>query len=427
MSNLSLHPGQSRFSWRLLGALLFFFSGLAGFASGVIVTERPDVASAGLLSQAYYSLSLFVIGGVELGTPSGGPPAGMALLWLAYFGSPALAAWTLIEALLKSISPQRFQLRNLRNHVIVIGAGDLTLSYLRVLRKHDRRVPLVVVSRSNPGQTIVDELREDYNALFVVGDITHEFFLRQLKAHKARRIILLSDNSLRSYEAAATILNLVPDIGTRIVMHCANLRFMRSMQGTRVAQSCETFNSYNLAAFGLVHGHMLQRFQKSRDRDIVVLAGFGRFGQTVLEELQRHAEGELETVAIIEKDAVRRVLVAEEQMSFSGDYRREIYEGDIAHPGVWQRLREDVHIAADAYNVIFVLGTGKEEDNLRTALWLRRSFPNAMIIARSSKQSRFAGEVGSEHNIINVSIDELVEDNIPRHWVELNSERPAQP
>ena len=253
----------------------------------------------------------------------------------------------------------------------------------------------------------------------MVGDVTHEFFLRQLRVKQAKRVILLSDNSLRSYEAVSAILNLVPGIGSRIVMHCANLRFMRSMQATRVAQSCETFNSYNLASYGLVHEHMLHCFQKSRGKDIVVLAGFGRFGQTLLEELQRHAMGELDTVAIIEKDAVRRVLVAEEQMTFSDDYRRQVYEGDISHPAVWQRLQEDIHIPPEAYNLIFVLGTGHEEDNLRTSLWLRRKFPNAMVIARSSKQSRFAGEVGAEHNIISVSIHELVEDNIPQNWVNL--------
>jgi hypothetical protein len=415
-STASLKP---RISWRLLGAVCFFLCGLLGFASGVIVTERPDVATAGLVAQAYYSLSLFVVGGVELGTPVSGPLPGLVLLWVAYFGSPILAAWTLIEALLKSLSPQNFQLRKLRNHVVVIGAGDLTLSYLRVLRSHNPKVPVVVVSRTQPPAPVVDELREEYGALLAVGDVTHEFFLRQLRVKRARRVVLLSDNSLRSYEAVSVLLNLVPGIGSRVVMHCANLRFMRSMQSTKVAQSCETFNSYSLAAYGLVHGHMLHRFQKSRGKDIVVLAGFGRFGQTVLEELQQHAKGELDTVAIIERDAMRRVLVAEEQMIFSSDYRRCVYEGDISHPVVWQQLRQEVHLEPDAYNLIFVLGTGQEEDNLRTALWLRRSYPNAMVIARSSKQSRFAGEVGSEHSIINVSIHELVEENIPQHWVEL--------
>ena len=70
-----------KFPWRAAGALFFFFGALAGFESGVSVTERPGVAEAGLLTQAYYSLSLFVVGGIDLGTPYGGPLFGRVLVW----------------------------------------------------------------------------------------------------------------------------------------------------------------------------------------------------------------------------------------------------------------------------------------------------------------------------------------------------------
>ena len=62
---------------------------------------------------------------------------------------------------------------------------------------------------------------------------------------------------------------------------------------------------------------MLQHFRQTVRKDVVILAGFGRFGQTILEELQRSAVNELDTVLIIDKDAQRRVLVADEQMKFS--------------------------------------------------------------------------------------------------------------
>jgi Trk K+ transport system NAD-binding subunit len=404
------------FSWRSIAALGFFVAGIVAFATGASVSERPDVTGAGLLAQAYYSLSLFVVGGAELGTPDGGPRASQALLWIAYFGAPILAATTLIDVLLRVLSPHHLQLRRLRHHVIVIGAGELAMSYLRVLRERDPRVPVVVVARQELEPSIADELRESYDAIVMTGDVTHEFCLRQLRVKRARRIMLLSDNSLRSYEAVSVMQKLVPGIGARVVMHCANLRFMRAMQHTAVAKSCETFNSYHLAASGLVRQHLLQRFLDTSGRDIVVIAGFGRFGQTIIEQLQAHALRELETVAIIEKDAVRRVLVAEEQMTFSAGYRREVFEGDISHPGVWQRLRREVTIADDSSNVVFILGTGNEEDNLRTAIWLRRGYPNAMIIARSSKASLFADEVGREHNIVTVSIHALVENNLPETW-----------
>ena len=73
----------------------------------------------------------------------------------------------------------------------------------------------------------------------------------------------------------------------------------------------------------------------------------------------------------------------------------------------------------DSDDTVIVLGTGQEEENMRTALWLRKKAPNARIIARSSTYSRFANEVGKEHDIITVSIADLVEENIPADWVNL--------
>lgn len=412
-------PTEKAFPWRAAGALFFFFGALIGFASGVSVSERPEVGNASLLTQAYYSLSLFVVGGVDLGTPYGGPLFGRVLVWVSYFGAPILAASTVIGALLRAMAPQSWKLRRLKNHVIIVGAGELSLSYLRVLRRRNPRVRVVVVSRQAPEQSVVDEFEQGLGALVVVGDITHEFFLRQLHVERALKILLLSDNSLRAYEAASILLKMVPGIGSRIVIHCVRLRFMRAMQNTLVAQSCETFNTYHLAARGLVRDHLLQHFRDTRDKDVVVIAGFGRFGQTILEELQSNAAGELATVAIVERDAHRRILVAEEQMAFNNDFRRQVFEGDISHPEVWQRMHAEIEHKSDGENVVFVLGTGLEEDNLRTALWIRRNYPKAMVIARSSRESRFASQVAAEHDFISISINELVEENIPANWVEL--------
>ena len=406
---------DEKFPWLPAGALFFFFCALIGFESGVAVTERPGLASANFLTKAYYSLSLFVVGGVDLGTPIGGPLPGQVLVWMSYFGAPMLAAWGLIATLLRALAPQSWQLKRLKNHIIVVGDGPLAISYLRVLREHNRKVPVVVISNSTE-QLLGDELKQTFGAIVVSGDISHEFFLRELRVERARKIMLLDQSSLRSYEAASVLISLVPGIADRVVIHCASLRFMRAMANTRVANSCQCFNSYHLAASGLVRSQMLHHFRETRSKDVVIMAGFGRFGQTILEELQRSAHDELDTVVIIDIDVQRRVLVADEQMEFSGDYRRELFEGDIANPEVWERVRQEANVEGD--NTVFVLGTGREEENLRTALWLRRKYPGAMVIARSSKESLFAAEVGQEHNLISISIAQLVEENIPLSWLE---------
>lgn len=397
--------------------MFFFFSAVIGFESGVAVTERPDIINAGFLTKAYYSLSLFVVGGIDLGTPVGGPLIGRILVWLSYFGAPILAASTLVVALLQALAPQALHLLRLKDHVIIVGDGELAWSYLRVLRKHNAKVRVVVVC-TTPGKMNPGEFRESMGATVVAGDVTHAYFLKQLRVERARKVLLLDDSSLRSYEAASALIELVPDIGNKVIIHCANLRFMRAMENTQVAEQCETFNTYHLAAAGLVRSHMLHHFEETRSKDIVIIAGFGRFGQTILEELQAKAIAELDTVIIIDIDVHRRVLVADEQTEFSGTYKRELFEGDVSHPEVWERVRREANVVGN--NTVFVLATGREEDNLRTALWLRRRYPGAMVIARSSKESLFATEVGREHDIVSISITQLVEDNIPASWIDLD-------
>ena len=61
----------------------------------------------------------------DLGTPNGGPPFAQAMVWLAYFGAPILTASTVVEAMLRMLAPQSWQLRRLKDHIVVVGDGDL--------------------------------------------------------------------------------------------------------------------------------------------------------------------------------------------------------------------------------------------------------------------------------------------------------------
>ncbi len=381
---------------------------------GVAVTERPDIVGSGWLARAYYSLSLFVVGGIDRGTPTGGPPLGRALLWLSYFGAPILAASTLIEALLQAIAPRNWRLRRLRDHIVLSGTGDLSRAYLRVLREVDPEVTVIIVG---PVDEIgaAEDFRADVGAEFVVGDLAHVPCQKKLQVAAARKILLFDEHSLRNYETASKLIRHAPGLEQKIIIHCANLRFLRSMENTRIARSCQVFNRYHMAASVLVRDHLLPRFDASDAADIVVIAGFGRFGQTIAQELQRSASSRIDTVAIIELDAHRKVLVADEQLAFEYSYRRELFEGDIAYPEVWEQLTGQIPVGGE--NSVFVLGTGREEENLRTALWLRRKHPEAMIIARSSQPSSYAAEVGEEHGIVSLSINQLVGENIPASWV----------
>ncbi len=109
------------------------------------------------------------------------------------------------------------------------------------------------------------------------------------------------------------------------------------------------------------------------------------------------------------------ILVAEEQERLGGNYERQILQGDISHPAVWQKLGALADLSVAKPTVI--LGTGRAEDNLRTALWIKKQFPNALVFARTNDISELALDVGREHGINAFSIKQLVEDNLPASWL----------
>ena len=403
---------RARPGWRWLAALLLFAFAMIGQSLGVELSERPG--ETGWLTRAYYSLGLFVVGGLDLGMPMGGSALGRAMLWLAYFGAPLLTASAVIEAVLRVLTPERWQLRRLRDHIVIAGDGRLPHYYLQVLRQHNPDIPVVLVTDS-PDSTDVRELASSFNVIVIAGEIESQHLLRRLRISRARKILLFGSNDYQSFEAAARMIERRPAVADRIVLHCHNLRFLRAMQQTALVNQITSFNVYHLAAAGLVQEQLLLHFRKTEARDVVVLAGFGRFGQTILEELQKHAAGEVATVAVIDTDAERRMLVVAEQDRIGGGYEREVMEGDIANPEVWFRLAEKVDLAQG--EPVIVLGTGNTAQNLRTAMWLKRNYPKALVYVRTNGKSRVAAAVGAEFDINSISMTQLLEDHMPDEWL----------
>ncbi|MCR9260228.1 MAG: NAD-binding protein [Pseudomonadaceae bacterium] len=405
-------PGS--INWRWWAAAGLFSLGFIGLLSGTSLSERPDVVESSWLTKAYYALGLFVVGGLDIGTPQGGTWWSRSMLWVAYFGAPFLTASAVIDALIQAMSRDNWHLRRMQNHIIVFGSGALTLSYLRLLRRNGSKQSVIVVDKHfDPVRE--QELINKFGVTTIVGNLTHDYLLQQMRLHKARRVLLFGDDDFEAFEAATRILAMAPSLAGSLILHCHNLRFMRSLQDTELARSCHTFNTYNLAGSGFVDDYLVGHFHETKSRDVVVIAGFGRFGQSVLEGLQNVADGEIEHVCVIDIDADRRVLVAAEQEKIGEGYKRTVFEGDVSHPVVWEQLAQTVNLGEAEPTVI--LGTGREQDNLRTALWIKERYPNALVFARTNDISRFASSVGASRDIRNISITQLMEDHIPGHWL----------
>jgi voltage-gated potassium channel Kch len=388
--------------------------GMLALQVGVGFSERPGVPEQGFFSHLYYTIGLFVLGGIDVGIPDGGPTWARRLLWLAYFAAPAITTASVIEGVLRAMAPARWRLRRLRGHIIVVGCGRTGRLYLRRMRESRPHKSVLMVD-IRPDHPAVDEIREVYRAQFLSGDIRDQAVLDGLRLEYADRVFLFTGDDFANLDAAARIRDRVPALARRMVVHVANLHFFRVMEKTLektpLAESCKLVNKYLLAAEELVRTDLSEYFSTTDGHDIVVLAGFGRFGQTVLHELQRIAGDKFDRVVIIDVKAGEAAARFDQHVGFRDSYRRQIIEGDLRDPRVWKRV-EGIEDAKP----VFIIGSGDDSTNLSTALWIAAAFPNAHVLSRGFYRSMAADLVSKEGGFKTFAVAELVAHSMSDDW-----------
>jgi Trk K+ transport system NAD-binding subunit len=268
-----------------------------------------------------------------------------------------------------------------------------------------------VVIEPREDQVALEEAVDVHRAHVVHGDVTNGELLSNLRLDRAQRVVLLTGDDFANLEAAAKIRDIAPDISKTTIAHVSDLRFLRAIATGPV--HAQTFNVHQIAASHLVQEHLLAHFDRTEPLDLVVLAGFGRFGQTVLDELQKSARGKFHTVVIVDMEATRGAAVFETQIGFVDGYERVIMDRDLRDPLLWNELDDRFSLASQP---VIVLGCGDGGVNLRTALTLSPRYPKATIIARSFQRSVFAEQMSSGSNLRAFSVAELVTQSMPREW-----------
>jgi len=398
-------------SWRGPVALAVFAAGLTALRFGVGVTDRGGMPGADVMTHIYYTLGLFVLGGMDLGVPVGGPGWARGLLWLCYFAAPAITTTAVVEGVVRAIRSQGLFARVPRRHVVIAGAGKLAEIYLERLRATHRRKQVLLVEL-RPNEANVDLFEHRLDATVVTGDITHDAVLSSLNLDRAERVLLLTGDDFANLDAGARIRQLSPQ--TPLVVHVSDIRMARLVAEGELLGDCEVFNSHHIAARHMVETKILAHFRETVPRDVVVLAGFGRFGQTVLSELQEQAAGAFETVIIVDRAAGKLAAEFEEQMGFAGTYTHHVIDGDVEDPEIWHRL--EAEIGFEHVVPVFVLGSGDDATNVRTAMWLTRRFPKAYVIARTFRESAFAESAARKLKFDIVSVAGLLRTSMPKRW-----------
>lgn len=363
---------------------------LLAFRTGVGTSDREGLPTADLLTHIYYALGLFVLGGLDLGIPLGGPVEARAMLWLAYFAAPMITTSAVVEGAVRLLQPEWLRRRGLRDHVVIVGIGRLGVLVLETLRERDPRARVLVVDRDGE-RANVQHATSRLGARFSLGDVRTAGALDAMALDRARAVLLVTDDDLVNLEAAWRIAERAPR--ARIVAHVADLGMRRTVARVEgeTAERVQVFNAHRIAAERLYEEHLERHFADTAARDVVVLAGFGRFGQTILEHLQREASGALQRAIVVDMAAERQVRLLRAQVPGFERCDLVTVQGDLDDPRTWEAAEEATRGLGVA--PVYVVGTDDDQLNLRTAIALRSLHPEARIFVRCVYESAFTTQL----------------------------------
>lgn len=402
--------------WRGALAVSAFAMALYAFRSGVLVSDRPEVLGAGILTHVYYSLGLFVLGGLDLGVPIDGPNGARIALWVAYFVAPLVTAGVLVESALRLLMPTWIQRRNLRDHIIVVGVGQLGELFLETLHAGTKS-PRVLLVDTQQSQRLLVKARTQYGAPYVCADIRNTSTLSMLALSHAKGIALLTGDDLINLEAAWAVLEAEPAMS--VVAHIDDIRMKREMDrlmGDSEGQRIRAFNLHHMAAERLYDQHLAPRFEETSARDAVVIVGFGRFGQTMLEHLRREASDDVERVVIVDRSAKNAVAAFNIQTHESA-FPVDVVDGDAEDPTVWDQL--DTLLKDVAHPPVFIFGTDSDSLNLRLAMLLRKRSQSLEIFVRCFHESRFSAQLSKHYRIHVMALEKMMHEaleELQKQW-----------
>lgn len=398
---------------RTSAVVLVFVLALAAIASGVGTTQHPNLANDSVLVWVYYTGGLFVFGGLDLGTPTGAGELGRIALWIAFFLAPLITTSAVAEAFARITKPGWSRKRRLQDHIIVVGAGQIGSLYSEAIREADPSRQILVVDR-NPHVATSSEALALSGVQFLQGDVRRNATLDAMRLDRARAVVFVTEDDLVNLEAAWAAWDKCPAL--HIATHVADLTLLRPVERvTEEDNAPRGFNTHRIGAEHLYRTHLAKHFRATGYKDIVVLVGFGRFAQTLLELMLAEESENLESIIVVDHDAsffFRRFQVD----ILEPAERVTVLDGDPIDPATWKSV--EALVANSEATPVYLLGGSSEVNNMRAAMLLRQHSAECRIFARCFHRSTFVTSLSEQLGVELLSFEDLLRASLREHYVE---------
>ena len=384
--------------------MLVLVLALGAFEAGVGTTDRPGIPEAGTMAHLYYAIGLFVLGGLDLGMPIGGPDTARRLLWLAYFLAPLVTTTAVAEGALRMMRPDLVKRSLLKDHVLLVGMGRVGQRYLDALRRIDPdRYVLVVDADYNRRSAVVG--RNDRRLLFLHADPTDARARRALRLEHACGVVLTQEDDLANLEIAWDLAQERPSL--KIAALVADMGIRRGSSDLDDGNGPILFNVHRMVAIHLYKTALRELFHQTALQDTVIVAGFGRFGQTILEFLQTEAACELSRIVLVDLHADALAARFAERTGFHRHGHRDVIGADMTHPSTWEQVRALTQ--HDAHEPITILCSERDDLNLQTAMMLRRQAVAGRIFVRVFHDGAYVRKLAEHYQFDILAVDSTLE------------------
>lgn len=391
--------------WGLRAVVLLavFALALSGFRAGAGVSDRPGLPAAGWLAQIYYSAGLFVLGGLDLGTPASGPPGARAMLWGAYFLAPLITTSAVIEGALRLVGSGALGRLRLRRHLVLVGLGRLASPFVAALRDREPDWPLVALE-CDAGRPRALQAWRTYGVRVFSGDARLPGAFANLQLQHARGVVLLTEDDLLNLEVAHRLRRLYPNLA--VVAHVSDVGLQRAALEVRARSGVHVFNSHRVVASYLYRTYLHPYFQGTLPKDAVVLAGFGRFGQAILELLAGSAAPALSRVVVVAQGAALGLRNFRAHVPLSDSFEVCALDADLGDVATWDAI--EARLGPLGAPPVVVVGTPDESTNLQSSLAARRRWPRAPVFTRCENESAFSEELARQRGFTVLAVDSML-------------------
>jgi hypothetical protein len=329
----------------------------------------------------YFALSLFIIGGIDIGLPVGSSALVLVLLWICYFLAPlmtlSIVYQVIQEKVLSHFSPRW------KNHSVICGLGRNGRLIYDLIKEHEpERHRIIVIERDvNNSRSVF--LQKSKTTWWLKDDFTQLSVLRRAHIGKAKRIYITTNLDITNLNTLVMIQGLTKRRKyQQTFFHLGNLGLHELWQNTFLKDplyaGVKIFNGYQVVTRRLYQRWVLGKNYIDPAGNIFIILGYGRFGQMLFYHLandkERQSHDDIVVVASrMNIDLRQSKFRAAQEHAVMGCFIHNPIEGDIHTAEVWDMVAGKIRDSRK--NAIVFLCRDGDMENLELAVNMKLGGP----------------------------------------------------